>query len=488
MNTVSKQKLCLFLTLKPTIMKNLNVKFVYFLFAVMGFVSCQESEITTQEDASLIVSNTNNTSVELNDDTTTLITNWLALLLELDQNAYGMRPNATARALAYINLAAYETAVIQMDGFSSNEKQLRGLEINQKNVSDINVNIALNATYAAVLDHFIYNVANGVELKIAQLHQANYANLTVDVSNDVIEASEEWGNYVANQIIKYSQTDKDAEKQILEPQPLSYEPEVNDGYWTYSAEEERALFPYWSSVRTFVISSKETSSIPPVEYSEDTNSEYYAQMLEVYEVNNTAKAEDNDELWIAEFWSDDVEGLMISPPGRQISIAKQLIENNDMSYDASLAFLLKVGFALNDAAVSTWADKYKYMVMRPNVYIHEFIDTDFQTNLYRLVYWPNPSFPGYPSGHSAFASAAGGVFINEFGDATDFTDYTHEGRTEFRGTPRNFSTFSEMAEENAFSRIPLGVHIRMDCAEGLRLGYEIADAVNNYKLRGDNVN
>ncbi|MEO1097778.1 MAG: hypothetical protein AAFX57_08485 [Bacteroidota bacterium] len=39
-----------------------------------------------------------------------------------------------------------------------------------------------------------------------------------------------------------------------------------------------------------------------------------------------------------------------------------------------------------------------------------------------------------------------------------------------------------MAEENAFSRIPLGVHMRMDCAEGLRLGYEIADAVNSLDL------
>ena len=137
---------------------------------------------------------------------------------------------------------------------------------------------------------------------------------------------------------------------------------------------------------------------------------------------------------------------------------------------------------MNDAAVSTWADKYEYMVTRPNVYIHEFIDPDYQTNLFRLVFWPNPSFPGYPSGHSTFASAAAGVFIDKFGDATDFTDTTHEGRTEFRGIPRQFTTFSDMAEENAFSRIPLGVHIRMDCTEGLRLGYEISDAVNNFDM------
>ncbi|MEM9260400.1 MAG: vanadium-dependent haloperoxidase, partial [Bacteroidota bacterium] len=185
------------------------------------------------------------------------------------------------------------------------------------------------------------------------------------------------------------------------------------------------------------------------------------------------------------FWSDDVEGLMFSPPARQFAIANQLVDQYNLNLEEVLGLYLKLGFSLNDAAVATWKYKYQYMVMRPNVYIHEFIDPDFQTNLFRLVFWPNPSFPGYPSGHSCFASAAGGVFIDYFGDNTNFTDRSHEGRTEFRGAPRTFSTFSDMAAENAFSRIPLGVHIRMDCTEGLRLGYEIADAINGLELQRD---
>lgn len=154
-----------------------------------------------------------------------------------------------------------------------------------------------------------------------------------------------------------------------------------------------------------------------------------------------------------------------------------------MEYDETLAMLVKLGFSLNDAAVSSWADKYEYLVMRPSVYIQEFIDPDFQTNLFKFIFWPNPTFPGYPSGHSTFASTAAGIFINEFGNETTFTDRTHEGRTQFIGDPRTYNTFSEMAKENAFSRIPLGVHIRIDCTEGYRLGYEISDAVNDYSLR-----
>jgi hypothetical protein len=329
----------------------------------------------------------------------------------------------------------------------------------------------------------MYNIQADVDSKIAILEAAKQTELSQNLTNTVVQNSIEWGNYVAERTIAYSQTDTEAETQILDPQPNSYEPPVGEGFWTYSADEERAWFPYWASVRTFVISSEETSSIPPpITYSEATTSDFYAEMEEVYTVTTTARETDNDDLWIAEFWSDDVESLMMSPPGRQISIANQLIEQYDLDFENSLVLLLKLGFSLNDAAVSTWADKYEYMVMRPSVYIQEFMDSDFQTNLYEFIFWPNPSFPGYPSGHSTFSSAAAGVFIDEFGDAIDFTDRSHEGRTEFNGTPRQFNTFTDMAEENAFSRIPLGVHIRMDCTEGLRLGYEISSAVNNYDL------
>lgn len=468
-------------------MKKINVKFLLTLFLIAGlFEACSEEESLT-ENESTITENIIDEPADLSDNTSSLISDWLSLLLDLDQHTTGMRPNATARSLAYINLAAYETAVFSMENYVSNENKLRGLRINEnERANTIDVDISLNACYAEVLSHFMYNVTDGVDAKISQLENSKELTLSINVSNEIVQESKEWGRYIAGRIINYAQSDDDAEAQIYDPQPLSYEPEIGEGYWTYSADPERALFPYWKNVRTFIISSKETSSIAPMDYSEDTNSDYYKQMLEVYDVNNTARAEDNEQLWISEFWSDDVEGMMVSPPGRQISITKQLIEQYDLTYEKSLSLLLKVGFALNDAAVSTWADKYKYMVMRPNVFIHEFIDAEYQTNLYRLVYWPNPSFPGYPSGHSAFASAAGGVFINEFGDATNFTDNTHKGRTEFRGTPRQFSSFSEMAEENAFSRIPLGVHIRMDCTEGLRLGYEISDAINRYDLSSVN--
>ena len=413
-----------------------------------------------------------------------VITTWNNLFLELDRYATGMRPNATARALAYIHLAGYETAARVLSDFESNEDHIRGLRIRgNSNREDIDLSIALNSCYADVLDHFLINLPDHLRSNIEELEGSLKETLNEGISNRTIDESEEWGRSVARQIIEFSQTDQEAEEQILDPQPHSYMPPTGDGYWTFSAEPERALFPYWESVRTFIIDHDETTSIDPLEYSEDPSSAYYGEMMEVYQANNNARAEDGEQLWIAEFWSDDVETLMFSPPARQLSIANQLIDQYDMSVGSSLYLLVKLGFSLNDAAVATWKYKYEYMVMRPSVYIQEFIDPSYQTNLYSLIPWPNPTFPGYPSGHSCFASAAAGVFIDFFGNATNFTDRSHEGRTEFRGAPRSFQSFEDLAAENAYSRIPLGVHIRMDCDEGLRLGYEIADAVNRYNLK-----
>ena len=408
-----------------------------------------------------------------------ILSDWTSTLLEMEQHASGMRPNASARALAYIYLTAYETAVPGMKRNESNSSRLEGLDIEDApETCGVDYELAINTALATAIDHFLLNLPTEERNKISALETEKETDLSQDLSDEIIDRSKEWGQYVAEEIIEYSETDEAAEEQITEPQPLSYEPPTGAGYWTYSADPERALFPYWGSVRTFIISADETTTVEPLEYSEDTDSPYFQQMQEVLEVNNTAREQQNDQLHIAEFWSDDVEGLMISPPARQVSISNQLLDKYNLDLEESLELLLKVGFSLNDAAVSTWKYKYQHMVMRPSNFIHEFIDTEFQTNLYRLIYWPNPSFPGYPSGHSCFASAAAGIFIETFGDRTNFTDRTHEGRTEFLGEPRTFRRFSDMADENGYSRIPLGVHVRMDCEEGLRLGYEIADAVN----------
>lgn len=477
-------------------MKFLANGFPFLIVFVFLFTACSDDEDLVDTTTSNLLATSLSTpngggggggvqgsSSDVADINPAVLSQWTDMLLEVERYAEGMRPNASARAFAYINLAAYEALVPGMSEYSTNADRLEGLRIREDRLPrNPDWQIVLNTVYSETMDHFLFNVPRNIKSGIASLERRLNNTLSENVSNRVEEDSRRWGRYVARQVIAYSQTDRSAEEQIRDPQPLSYEPPTGDGYWTYSADAERAWFPYWESVRTFAIAPDQTTTVAPVAYSENSGSNYFTQMMEVYTENNSAKENDDEQLWIAEFWSDDVEGLMMSPPARQFSIANQLVDQYNLDLEEALVLYLKLGFSLNDAAVSTWKYKYEYMVMRPNVFIHEFIDPEFQTNLYRLVFWPNPSFPGYPSGHSCFASAAAGVFIDAFGSATNFTDRSHEGRTEFRGAPRTFTSFEQMADENGYSRIPLGVHVRMDCTEGLRLGYEIANAVNELDL------
>lgn len=446
------------------------------------FQSCNEDDSIAEIEE--VVNEENEDKIQ---DVATLdndiVVSWMNLFLELERYADGMRPNVSARAIAYINLAAYETAVPGMSEYKSCDGKISNFNLRTSLDKDnIDFNIALNACFAKVLDHFIVNIPDNLRSNISDLESQNETVFNVDLSSNDLQESIEWGESIAEAVIDYSQTDTRAEEQALDPQPTSYVPPTGEGFWVFTAEPERALFPYWGSARTFVVDVDETTTVAPIAYSENSNSAYFKEMIEVYEINNTAREEDNEQLWIAEFWGDDVTGLTFGPPSRQISIANQLVAQFDTNLEETLHMYLKLGFALNDAAVSAWEYKYEHMVQRPSAFIHEFLDPNYETNLFRLIPWPNPSFPGYPSGHSTFASAAAGVFIDFYGDSVTFTDNSHLGRTEFKSEPRTYSTLSDMAAENAFSRIPLGVHIRMDCVEGLRLGYEISGGVNELDL------
>ncbi|WP_291961873.1 vanadium-dependent haloperoxidase [Maribacter sp.] len=480
-------------------MRNNRLRWIIIILTVVLVQSCAKDELdvleigeTGTDDVETVAQdsltarrqNNRNNGLNPSEETVQLITQWNDLWLVLDRYTDGLRPNTTARALAYIHLAGYETAVSDMEGYGSTRNQLQGFDLDQDDRSDnVDRNLALNTCYALVFDHFMFSVSNNAKAGIATLENEIAQELYENLSQEEIEDSEEWGALVAEMVIAYSQTDNEAETQQLDPNPGSYVAPVGEGLWEAS-EGESAWFPYWNRVRTFVISPQQTSSTPPpFAHNANSNSGYYNEMDEVERTATAARLEDNEDLWISEFWSDDVEGLMMSPPGRQFSIANQLIEQEDLNYGQTLELLLKLGFAMNDAAVSAWDDKYTYNTERPSRFILEYINDDFQTNLARFISSPNPAFPAYPSGHATFAAAASGVFTEIFGgDAINFTDRTHAGRSEFNGAPRRFNSFTEMALENGYSRIPLGVHVQADSDEGLRLGYEISTAVNNFNL------
>jgi len=207
----------------------------------------------------------------------------------------------------------------------------------------------------------------------------------------------------------------------------------------------------------------------PPEYSTDINSVYYNRALEVYNVVNNITP---DQRIIAEFWSDDPK-TSATPPGHSIAILNQLINDIDLNLaDASEAFA-RLGIAISDSFISCWKVKYLTNYPRPVTVINNQIDASWKPVLV------TPPFPEYTSGHSVQSGALAEVLTSFFGNDYKFTDRTHQNRTDIDGTPREYFSFYNMAEEAAASRLYGGIHFKEAIELGLEQGYQIGKNVND---------
>jgi membrane-associated phospholipid phosphatase len=406
---------------------------------------------------------------------------WNELFLEIERYAAGYRPGPAPRALAYLGLSAYEACLEGMPEYNSVANLYSGLSIPDAENTEYHWPTVINASYAYLMPRFFANVDENLRQKILALENKWNEQSRETLSTEVFERSRKYGIDVASAIWEYSKTDLIGHDHYLDPfQNYDWNEHYDsEGDW-------RPTFPgpgkpmggVWGGARSFAITEKLCR--PPLNYSAAPTSELYAQALEVY-AQNTPTLSYEDE-WVGEFWSDDLLNLTFSPGPRWLAVGDQVLRLEKSNLETALFMTVKMGFTLNDAAVACWYSKFFYNVERPQTYINRVIDPTWKPALYNPLTGEEgvtPSFPAYPSGHSTMGAAGAEILGDLFGYAYAMTDRCHENRVEFEGTPRTFGSFFEMAQENAWSRVPLGVHFRMDCEEGVRFGTEIGRKVNN---------
>ena len=408
---------------------------------------------------------------------------WNRLFLDVDRYAPGYRPPAAARMLAYTGLAAYEAAVPGMPNYQSMEDKFPGLRLPEIEPGrQYHWPSAVNAAYAAMFKYFFPHVDPAYLVRINQLEQrveSEFANS--GLASDVLSRSANFGREVADAVARWSETDTPGHEAFRNPRPTSYTPPTTgpngEVLWQPTVPDfTRALFPYWGNVRPFAIHQNDKIARPPIPFSENPNSQFYNQANEIRLWVNNATYDDR---WIAEFWSDDIFELTFEPAARLISIANQLAAEDQISLERAVELYVMLGMALCDAGIAVWHSKYLYNVERPVQYIRRVMDPNWVTILndpINNLRGVTPPFPAYPSGHSGFGGAGSAILAYIFNNRP-FTDRSHEDRNEFIGTPRYYTNIFESGVENAYSRLPLGVHFRMDCDEGLRLGYLAASRV-----------
>ncbi len=199
----------------------------------------------------------------------------------------------------------------------------------------------------------------------------------------------------------------------------------------------------------------------------------------------TPSARTPDQTEIALFWLES-SPLKWNRIARTVSADRGL----DLWENARLFGLLNM--ALADGYIAMVDSKNHYNYWRPITAIRT-ADTDGNPDTIVDLTWtplvPTPPNQDYVSGHSLEGGAGAEVLKQFFGtDEISFDDCSvtlPAGSTCSDPAPvlRSFTSFSEAAAENAYSRILVGFHFRKSIEEGIKYGEKIGQRAINLYLR-----
>ncbi len=273
-----------------------------------------------------------------------------------------------------------------------------------------------------------------------------------------------------------------------------------------------ALGAKWGDVKPFVLERGDQFRVSPLPGLD--SAEYAAAYNEVKQLGGdgliTPTTRTTEQTQIEIFWAYDGTPSLCAPPRLYNQVAMRIAHKMGTDTDAlDLARLLAlVNVAMADAGIAAWESKYYYQYWRPVTGIHEADEKTGPTgrgdgnqftigdptfsplgapasNLMGVNF--TPPFPAYPSGHAVFGGALFQTLRNFYRtDRITFTFVSDEfngvtkGVNESSPRPimeRRFSSLSQAEEENARSRIYLGIHWAFDATEGGKQGNRVANYV-----------
>ena len=410
---------------------------------------------------------------------TELATKWAEMTLFITKNTPGNSPTYSSRCLGYIGLTMYESIVHSTPPYQSLSGQLDSLDYLPIPEKDkiYEWRLSLNAAQASILKSIYNQTSDENKLKIDSLETVIYQSYTSKTDDKaLINRSISYGKAVAAAIFEWSKTDgghrgylKNFDKKMVFPAKLgSWKPPLYGQSFSHYP-----LHPHWGKNRTFLKQDHQIADPSVIPFDTVPNSTYYKEFLAVYEQEKTlTQAQKEAAVW----WGDDPDET-VTPPGHSYYLATLVIKKTQPNLIQCAETYAKVGMAVADAFINCWKWKYQFFTERPNTYITEHIDPQWES------FWPDPPFPAFPSGHAIQAAATATVLTELYGEKCDFIDDTHKGRkrdglrnTDFK--PRHYTSFWAVAEETANSRFYGGIHTPQDNKAGLEKGKEIGTNIN----------
>ena len=367
---------------------------------------------------------------------------------------------AYARHYAYSGIALYEAVVPGMPAYQSIAPQLNGLTGIPETQPGAGYHWAASANAAlAYVNKKMFPAASAANKAAMDALEAGlFEQYSNEAHASVINRSVVFGKAVAEAVINWSASDGHQNVNNSYTPPMGQSGGI---YWTPPNPMPVHSLPYFGNLRRLVLGSGEGASLPAPNYAA------LAEMtIEVIK----AKPAPGTDNYNKAFWWRDFPGT--STPGHYVSILRQVLQKEQPSLDVSALAYALGGIIVVDISISTWQDKYKYLLARPFNY-DDVIGQPFTA----LLGAPHPE---YPAAHASLSAANAEAMEVIFGENYRFTDSTFFGLITPHGNalrPRSYNSFREAGEEAGWSRLFGGIHYRPSIEISFWQGRKVADNI-----------
>jgi hypothetical protein len=381
-------------------------------------------------------------------------------------------PPQASRVYAYASIAAYEAIRHDDSTYRTLAGQVNGLGAVPAPESGVQYYLPLAGIHAFMSVGKALTFSRG---RMDTLRLAMHERFRrMGVRGSVFDSSVAYGDRVAQHILDWASRDLFPQTRGHAKYTVTSEP----GRWIPTPPAYMdAVEPNWAKLRPFAMdSSGQFRPKPPHRFDMTVGSPFYLQVKEVYE---TVKNATDERRAIAAFWDCNpyvmnVRGhamfatKKITPGGHWMGIAAIAAMKVNADLAQSAEAYARTAIALADGFISSWDEKYRSNLVRPETVINAHLDEAW------LPLLQTPPFPEYTSGHSVISNAAAAVLTDQFGDDFAFRDTTEVAY----GLPvRSFTSFNAAAAEAAVSRLYAGIHYRMAVEEGSLQGRQVGEHV-----------
>jgi hypothetical protein len=381
-------------------------------------------------------------------------------------------PPVANRIYVYSSLASYEAIRFSKEGTASIAEKLKGFGKMPQPEKGKKYNYTLAATKA------FFTVVRNVKVfsvdSLKNYEESVYNNFKDNLDDSTYQRSIAFGDTIAKAVLARAKSDG----YLLSRGKPKYLGSNDPGKWRPTPPDYMDGVEWcWNTLKPLVMDSASEFMPPrPPQYSKDTNSFFYKNVLEVYKINKNLT---DEQKIIARYWDDNPfviehSGHMmfankkITPGGHWMGIAAIAAKQTKSDAVKTAFTYAMTSIALYDAFISCWDEKYRSSFIRPVTVINEMIDPGWTPFL------QTPPFPEYTSGHSTITRSAATVLTKIYGDHFAFQD-TSDLR--YIGLQRHFDSFVQAADEASISRVYGGIHYRISVDEGANAGRKVGELI-----------